>query len=800
MIKGVVNQLDSFNDLCFVDNKKKLGDIEIYNPKFSLLNGKEKMLKMLFHLEYMTSRERSVNLDRESDLINRLSFKRNILNAKSKEEYKEFILEWLLIKRGGLENSIFASTSVACNIKAATFVENFVMNMLVERFDRLYYTKYVIGDIEEEKAVEKKKNKKKKRKKNKKKTKKEEKEPEPEPVEETEKTDKTDFKVNFKGEALLFNSDISSKEHKNTLSDSLEAKKPKQQFNSEEEVTEPGEQNLCFNNLSFDNQVLMDKCSFDSLEKEVKKEEPELEAKVINETKEKDNEFSDDDDDLMDFQNFITNSKVSKTVKKEPKKVEHLIMNELLQDKLEKELYADFEEKQTVVPEFVRKEEKQTEFVQKRVSEEEKSVAKQKKEKKPKKKPKLKKIVKGKKISSTTNHPKLKKEISLKKPKKEQKRESNDKKQKKGGKKEVNNTIKTLKCWKDESCSLSIIPIRENETKTIRIDTNERQGFGYETEPEKKDSRIKFKKKGNNNRLKRKHAQTTDSPSNTPKLESEKSKYEEEEPKTNKKLNDSRKESEVDISVRSKKILHGVFNEQIEQITDDLLNFSNELEEARGIILDRINSLIRKTFAGEDIYVKEYGSYATKLLTPYSDMDLSIQGCLMLDREQKIKMLDTLTNNLRLFPFISKANSILTAAVPVIKLEADPSIEYENSDIYSKSIKIKVDIIVDDLDHYNPVSTSLRTTNYIKYCITNYPSFFKNMLLLKFSMNCNGLSNSYKGGLPSYALCVMYVAYIEHLNLEKETNHFELLVGFLEFISTKFDYENDAIFFGTGFR
>ena len=179
MIKGVVNQLDSFNDLCFVDNKKKLGDIEIYNPKFSLLNGKEKMLKMLFHLEYMTSRERSVNLDRESDLINRLSFKRNILNAKSKEEYKEFILEWLLIKRGGLENSIFASTSVACNIKAATFVENFVMNMLVERFDRLYYTKYVIGDIEEEKAVEKKKNKKKKRKKNKKKTKKEEKEPEP---------------------------------------------------------------------------------------------------------------------------------------------------------------------------------------------------------------------------------------------------------------------------------------------------------------------------------------------------------------------------------------------------------------------------------------------------------------------------------------------------------------------------------------------------------------------------------------------------------------------------------------------
>ena len=305
MIKGAVNQLDAFNDLCFVDNRKKLSDVETYNPKFTLLDGKEKMLKMLFHIEYMSSKERVDRADRGSSIIDRLHFKRNILSAKSREEYKESILEWIMVKRGSLENSIFASTAIACNIKAATYVENFVMNLLVERLDRLYYTKYVISNIEEDKTVEKKKKKNKKRKKNKKKNNKKEEKSEVEQVKEVEeqlasdieKTVKQDFKINFKGDPLLNNSDVSSKEHKNTLSDSIEEKKPKGLVTSEEET---GEQGLCFNNLSFDNQVLMDKCSLDSIDKELKETEKILEAKEpakeetaeVEETQEKDIEIT----------------------------------------------------------------------------------------------------------------------------------------------------------------------------------------------------------------------------------------------------------------------------------------------------------------------------------------------------------------------------------------------------------------------------------------------------------------------------------------------------------------------------
>ena len=132
----------------------------------------------------------------------------------------------------------------------------------------------MIGDIEEDKTVEKKKKKNKKRKKNKKKNNKKEETQEKEQekkieeqsksITDAEKIVKDDFKIDFKGDPLLNNSDLSLTEHKNTLSDSIEEKKPKNLNSSEEEATETGEQGPHFHNLSFDNQVLLDKCSFDN--------------------------------------------------------------------------------------------------------------------------------------------------------------------------------------------------------------------------------------------------------------------------------------------------------------------------------------------------------------------------------------------------------------------------------------------------------------------------------------------------------------------------------------------------------
>lgn len=250
------------------------------------------------------------------------------------------------------------------------------------------------------------------------------------------------------------------------------------------------------------------------------------------------------------------------------------------------------------------------------------------------------------------------------------------------------------------------------------------------------------------------------------------------------------------IQKTRKTVFYEKMNVELKKVTDNLVKEAEKLDEGRIIILDRINSIVRKTFNSNDLTVQGYGSYITRLLTPFSDMDLAIRGCFRFEKEQAIQMLEVLSDNLRLFSFIKKVKVILTASVPVIKLIVDPSVSFEAGDKTKESFILHIDIIVDLYDGFNPISTPMRTTDYILHCIKSFPSFFRNMLFLKFALTCNGLSNSYTGGLNSYGLNILYVAYLKRFGQEENGNHFELLLGFLKFISSDFNYQKEKICYG----
>jgi DNA polymerase sigma len=240
-------------------------------------------------------------------------------------------------------------------------------------------------------------------------------------------------------------------------------------------------------------------------------------------------------------------------------------------------------------------------------------------------------------------------------------------------------------------------------------------------------------------------------------------------------------------------------NKKLEELIDTLGQHSNELKVPREIITNRIDMIVKKTFQNEKIHVKKYGSFATGLLTPFSDLDLSIQGCYYCDINEVKRILECLTDNLKLFKFIKKAQAILTAAVPVIKIIADSGENFEEDNEKTEdSIMVRLDITVDLMEKINITSSSIRTTDFVKWCVEHYPSFFSNVLLIKYALSTKGLNNCYKGGLNSYGLCLLYLAFLGFSGLEKEKNCFIVLQKFLEYYTNEFQNEKTAINIGHG--
>lgn len=218
---------------------------------------------------------------------------------------------------------------------------------------------------------------------------------------------------------------------------------------------------------------------------------------------------------------------------------------------------------------------------------------------------------------------------------------------------------------------------------------------------------------------------------------------------------------------RFDKIFFQMIDNNIKSVIKDLETFSKKFEQPRQLIKDRIHKIVQQTFNHPAIYVSEYGSFATNLLTPYSDLDLAIRGCFFDSREQCVEMLNIICENLQLFPFIKKVTAILTAAIPVLKIEADPSVCYEDTPTVGESIIVKVDIIVEQFEEFNASSTAMRTTEFTKNCNRYYKTFYCNVLTIKFALSCNGLSNTYKGQLIRRSERVRHVASVPGVHREQ---------------------------------
>lgn len=212
--------------------------------------------------------------------------------------------------------------------------------------------------------------------------------------------------------------------------------------------------------------------------------------------------------------------------------------------------------------------------------------------------------------------------------------------------------------------------------------------------------------------------------------------------------------NDQECSPKTNKVINETLNCVVKQLDSDvrlILNgldqFNQTMSQPRKMILERISDIVERSFNGT-LKVKAYGSFETGLLTPFSDLDLAITGAIVESTSEQIKsMLRLVRDNLGLFDFVLNSTLIETASVPVLKLEADASLPYEQFPTTTSQVKVKVDLIVETLDPLNPITAAMRTTEYMRNCQHWYKSFLPNVLCFKYIANFNQLTNTYCGNL-----------------------------------------------------
>ena len=210
--------------------------------------------------------------------------------------------------------------------------------------------------------------------------------------------------------------------------------------------------------------------------------------------------------------------------------------------------------------------------------------------------------------------------------------------------------------------------------------------------------------------------------------------------------------------------------------------------------LDKIEKIIKHGLQNDyEINFGHYGSYFTGLSIEGSDLDILVYYKPKNEFQDFYRdIIELLTLHKNEFEFI---NPILTASVPVIKLQIDISDEikdlkmknmfyFENSEI--SKINIDLSISQEEKDYQR----SHDIVSYINQSLEEYPQIKSVLLILKRYFKQMKMNRSFTGGLSSFSLYLLALCFCKY-NIQCESVA-KLLYFFMENFSY-FDYANFGI-------
>ena len=242
----------------------------------------------------------------------------------------------------------------------------------------------------------------------------------------------------------------------------------------------------------------------------------------------------------------------------------------------------------------------------------------------------------------------------------------------------------------------------------------------------------------------------------------------------------------------NKKFMH--FNYQQDYVFDslsqDLSDFEIfvklRIEKEKDIydtLIKNVQNSVDKSIQNYEVNL--YGSHATNLCLPWSDLDV----VLIKKNIEEVKIENNNNNNLLLLsqlfeyirsePWVKDCKLISKAAVPIIKLI---TIEKYNN--------MSIDISLQDDKHFG-----LKCVELVKQFINEYKSLKPLVLAIKNILKRANLNDPYKGGISSYGLILMIIFFLQKQKLsgvdispgENNCNLGRLFFEFIKFYAIFFE-------------
>ena len=230
------------------------------------------------------------------------------------------------------------------------------------------------------------------------------------------------------------------------------------------------------------------------------------------------------------------------------------------------------------------------------------------------------------------------------------------------------------------------------------------------------------------------------------------------------------------------------FSDLTIELQDYNLNVNNnnsKLNPIRNVYLNKLSKILKNNLSSiYEIDIIKYGSFITNLSIEGSDIDILIKyKPIENDKTFVSDLISILYKNQYEFDYIKP---ITTASVPVIKIQFDISslIELNNIPNYLDEEdlnKLKFDITFKKDDFYS--GNYIKTINFVTESINNFPYLKNIVLFLKRYFKKINLNKSYNGGLSSYSLFLLVLAFLKNNKFSNDISIGKQLYYFIEFYS-----------------